>query len=892
MAYKQYASEGNFSSFQLKTPNEVPKIMQETERRVRGLNKVNAFEQKNREIFLRAQQYAQEVEQESREQNFELETENRQQFIDVAKANMKALIKDNEKAGLRQEKNFEALTDFSKGALDAYSAIQEQRKQNRINAAGELAQITGITQDRMAAITRLDAGLTRSEFESLDFIQKLYDENTSDEVKQAYYKIYQNKGSKEYIANKYITQNTANAAIAAWSREELRLKEENPEITTEELIARLKSWGSDYTVSAIKIGDKSLSPDFVAKNYSPIFQSFMRRQEAKYQGQRELEQKDELSRQRQIGYSTVFQSEGVAGLQRLISEARTKDRRQEIAQWIINSAASQSAGSATTEDLQAFLGYAVQGMPGTPEFGRQFPEEAALVQAALRRITNQERADTQAAEAERRQGVEFKIQQKAAELFEDGIATKAEVEILQAIVNNEIGFGYESPVIKEFEKRTRFEKAKEAITEDLTLLRAQGNLTTERVLELGLPDEQQTFWLSQAKAITDFRKGPTSQAFDKQILTALKQPTEIVVSVDGRTNDSVLNMAGYYTRKKNSEFATLIAQGMEPALAGETATATVLKQLNEDLQKQGFIKNGRYTMGDRLNQQRVDAAIKLKTTLLHVKSYRAIKDKNPKTIVPHLDKTNYIGYARSMQQGAEVPQEVKVHAAEMKMTPYEWVNHLAPALGIEKIEPPEELRTWAEYIENVEPEVKNLFTVNPDDIRLQRGRAIAEGRVTTAPVRANFQSNGRELSTYKPQVSSIVFEREISDGGQPGMDIFFEDHQFPAVLPGVVKDSGYQVNENGTGYGYYLVIESVDPATGEPVDVLYGHLPRASQWELGTQIAQGQIIGEQGGTGSVQSYDGTIASIDFLAPAPRGSGSMTPYRNYKKLRESIAQQLR
>jgi len=740
MAYKQYASEGNFSSFQLKTPNEVPKIMQETERRVRGLNKVNAFEQKNREIFLRAQQYAQQVEQTSREQNFKLETENRQQFIDVEKRNMEALIKENETAGLAREKNFQALTDFSKGALDAYTEIQEQRKQNRLAAAGEAAIITGITQDRMASITRLDAGLTRSEFENLDFIQKLYDENTSDEVKQAYWKIYQNKGSKEYIANKYITQNTANAGPAAWQREEYRLKQENPNITNEELSAEFQSWQSDYRVNAIKIGDKSLSPDFIAKNFSPGFLSFVRRQEAKYQGQRETEQKDEIVRQRQIGYSTVFQSEGVAGLQRLISEARTKDRRQEIAQWVINSAGSQSAGSATTEDLQGFLGYPVQGMPGSPEFGRQFPEEAALVQTALRRIKNQERADTQAAEAERRQGVEFKIQQKAAELFEDGIATKAEVEVLQAIVNNEIGFGYESPVIKEFEKRTRFEKAKEAITEDLTLLRAQGNLTTDRVLELGLPAEQQTFWLSQAKAIGDFRKGPTSQAFDKQIMERLKQPVEIVVSIDGKTNDSVLNMAAYYTQKKNAAFADLIAQGMNPVEAGPTATAQVIQKLNEDLKQEGFIKDGRYTMGDRLNVERVNEAEALKRRTSEVLDYSLNRStKKPEDIVAHLNQPSYRNYMLQMAAGNQVPQEVRVHAEKMKMTPYEWVNHIAGALGVDKITPPQELQTWSEYIENVEPEVKNLFTVNPDDKRLQRGRAIAEGTVTTAPVRANFQ---------------------------------------------------------------------------------------------------------------------------------------------------------
>jgi hypothetical protein len=143
------------------------------------------------------------------------------------------------------------------------------------------------------------------------------------------------------------------------------------------------------------------------------------------------------------------------------------------------------------------------------------------------------------------------------------------------------------------------------------------------------------------------------------------------------------------------------------------------------------------------------------------------------------------------------------------------------------------------------------------------------------------------LKSFSAQVSSITM-----DVNQPGMDVFFEDHNFPAVLPGRVKDMGSQYNEDGSGYGNFLVIESQDPQTGEMVDVLYSHLPDAPTQYIGQDINVGELIGKQGGTGSVQSYDGTIASVDFLAPAAAGSTSMTPYRNFKQLRQTIASQLR
>ena len=99
---------------------------------------------------------------------------------------------------------------------------------------------------------------------------------------------------------------------------------------------------------------------------------------------------------------------------------------------------------------------------------------------------------------------------------------------------------------------------------------------------------------------------------------------------------------------------------------------------------------------------------------------------------------------------------------------------------------------------------------------------------------------------------------------------------------------GSKVNFSGKIYESYSY--GIDPETGEAVDVLYGHLPVEPTQSIGQSIELGEIIGKQGGTGSVQSYDGTIASIDFLAPASRGSGSMTPYSNYESLRERIASQ--
>jgi hypothetical protein len=133
---------------------------------------------------------------------------------------------------------------------------------------------------------------------------------------------------------------------------------------------------------------------------------------------------------------------------------------------------------------------------------------------------------------------------------------------------------------------------------------------------------------------------------------------------------------------------------------------------------------------------------------------------------------------------------------------------------------------------------------------------------------------------------SVVFERP-GPGNQPGVDFWFPSKRFPAVLGGVVKDVGRE-----GGYGNYVVVESTDPLTGRKVDVLYAHFADGSvKLRPGQRVAPGAILGRQGGTGNVRSADGTIASVDFLAPAPRGSKSMTPYAGFDRLRRHVAAQL-
>ena len=267
-----------------------------------------------------------------------------------------------------------------------------------------------------------------------------------------------------------------------------------------------------------------------------------------------------------------------------------------------------------------------------------------------------------------------------------------------------------------------------------------------------------------------------------------------------------------------------------------------------------------------------------------------------KSGVPIYSPTTTLDLIGTAADGGSLPATVKRAARAANMTTGEFLLKQADLLGLEG-EVPEGMRKSVRKVAVRERGAEDtLIGAAPRSSSplAYASNAFLNIITGTRPAAAatlppSYNSNlgaPAELKTFSPQVSSITY-----DTNQSGIDVFFENKQFPAVLRGRVKEVGFQGGRD-SGYGNFMVVESRDPRTGAVVDVLYSHLANKPSLKAGQPIDAGQIIGRQGGTGRVRSADGTIASIDFLAPAPAGSKSMTPYRFYDQLRRSIAQQFR
>ena len=258
---------------------------------------------------------------------------------------------------------------------------------------------------------------------------------------------------------------------------------------------------------------------------------------------------------------------------------------------------------------------------------------------------------------------------------------------------------------------------------------------------------------------------------------------------------------------------------------------------------------------------------------------------------PVYNQQSTIEMLQTMRDGGPIPASVRRAAIAAGMTPGEFLLENANRLGLPV--PPDIERRVRQNSNQSQGLTDSFATAAPSGNGPLAIATRAFTNILTPPARAATRQPTYDsrlgaptpLNNFGSQVSSITY-----DTNQSGIDVFFENKQFPAVLPGRVKEVSFQGGDD-SGYGNFIVVESRDPATGGVVDVLYSHLASGSTLRAGQPIEVGQIIGRQGGTGRVRSADGTIASIDFLAPAPAGSKSMTPYSNYDQLRRSIAQQL-
>ena len=880
--FKSFASQGSFGDYQIVVPDESQKILEQKREVVRGREKAEQFRRENSDIYLRAQKLAQGLEQQNREQNFKLETENRQAFKDQLNEEYKLQVQADQQRLSVQQKNLQNISAFSQTALKLGLEVNNKITENQRSANAALVYETGADYKTLVGIQALGDNITKAEFAQLDFIR---DRGNID----GFWNLFQRRKTRGFIDNIATVQNTAHGFGEARGIHMSKWIEENPNSSLDEQALEESAFKANFIANNFTVDGRSISPKLLNSYAFTIIRNY----ETQSMGERDRQRTKEREEIRFAAQSKAF---GVAfGADRnfsaLLNEVTTNPsagKFKDLGRWGLNRSKDMGPAGLSYEELDTLLDTIYEG-PNFKDTGKHStlrsdregrPEVLMLMEARDAR------------------------RKRELENYNLGIK-EDEMDLDIALNSMYEGFTGDGSGLDDDEYKEMEDRAAQLPTYDSKVLKAANQQrdsvrTSSAYLKLAqdsyasgkdVPnvDNIKGLTASDKDAISQLRakqlkeqNTPAYQADIDAIKAKLSQDPRIKSApVTGKENETVLLMQDRYTQmykqtlrrvNSHSEARAIVSQQIDTLLANPAAITKEGKYTEIVAQEKQYAKKG-----ERNLQGYYDA---LEVT------------KNPETrndykaLVDGLGAENFDSAYQNMAAGKGTPTMIKNLASLRRESPFDLMNKMAAATGSYE---PLQLDPQIEQIrQNMKPIASRLFNApyRTNDT-ISRGNAINSGLVSEAPTRFG-PGKAKPLASFAPQVSSIVME---SDTGQPGMDIFFEDKKFPAVLPGVVKEINWQGNSSA-GYGNYVVIESTDPATGEKVDVLYAHLAMPTHLKEGSSVVPGMVIGTQGGTGSVRSADGTIASIDFLAPAPKGSNSMVPYRYYKQLREQIAQQLR
>ena len=349
--YKVMASEGSFGANQRQAPDKAQKIVDAANKKIRGMEKAHNFEMQQRDIYLRAMKFAQSQEEQSRDNNYRLETENRQQHINVVKQdyqNARIASQQMEQASQQRSEKMKGLFDLVPQFAEMYAADVERKDKESRQAASVAAYEHGFTMDTLENVLALNDQLTLSQFQATDYIQSLREENgwSEDRIHALYEYQYKTRGSKAWVDNVALAENSIEQFKYGLSTQLV----ENSALTPEQQIDAVRSYTQDF-IGNISINGRPISAEVMSTIIAPKVRSAETRALNSLQKQRINTRNQELTQEKNKVYSNAFNLNGASGLHELNAINPSKNKRDEIINFIIN---GHRSGAITTDELNDY----------------------------------------------------------------------------------------------------------------------------------------------------------------------------------------------------------------------------------------------------------------------------------------------------------------------------------------------------------------------------------------------------------------------------------------------------------------------------------------------------------------------------------------------------------
>ena len=724
--YRNFASQGSFSDFQLQAPDTTQKILQQAEQKIRGMERAQAQTEKNQEMFLQDRKAARQIQEDIRKVNYDIKSKERELFRQSLDLEFKQEQKKDERAAAAQQQIYKDIAQFSQTAFGLYNEIDKQYKKADSTRKNSIAVKAGLDFKDLQAITKIDDKLTRSQFDQLDFIQQKRKEGSTPEQINALYQVHRSSGSRAWFQTKAVYQNSLSGY--------------------ETFIQQgLENLPDNATYAQIDATIEGLQARYLEQNYAGarpevlesagVFKSIRQynrsiRNGFYQQAARENESRIETEYRQSLTGKFTSPGGGIAAIQNELSQNPSAEKRKLIFDWMIQSSKGNGRFSVKADDIEKFLSNEYKFNGKDTSIREQFNgfDELGKLETRLKQMRGEEADRLARSEQQFEDNLENNMGIRANQLMEDGSLTQAELKEIESMADNAPpGFAAKSKVLKEL--RT--------LTDDVRLSKAQSDQWQAR-LDQGFPPPT-------AEQISNSYMTPTDKARWRQITSTYSgYKSELKAQRDQLS--LALNNHPVYKKTEGNKYNFEIKEqelyrefNRQVALLGydkaDQIRANMVSKLNKEMDSVGtFDEQGRFKhIVEREKSLAKSGESAGRDFLFLIKSIREVPEtrRDYKELISHYGAANYYEDLDKLRAGQRASSKFYYVADALGLLPMELGEAFAKAGG-------------QKPIGTVKPKLPPLtrrFYVNyPSEERHARGQALS-GLTGKLPTRQSFDTS-------------------------------------------------------------------------------------------------------------------------------------------------------
>ena len=694
--YRVMASEGSFGANQRQAPDKAQKILDAANKKIRGMEKAHNFEMQQREIYLRAQKFAQSQEQQSSENNYKLETENRQQHINVVKQDYQNAItasRQMEQAQIQQAEKMKGLFDLVPQFADMYAQGVEKRDQENRQAASVAAYEHGFTMDTLENVLALNDQLTLSQFQATDYIQSLREENgwSEDRINALYEYQYKTRGSKAWVDNVALAENSIGEFKYGLSTQLVQ----NGNLTPDQQIDAVRNYTQDF-IGNISINGRPISAEVMSTIIAPKVRAAETRALNGLQKQRIDTRNQELIQEKNKVYGNAFSLNGAAGLHDLNAINPSKNKRDEIINFIIN---GHRSGAITTDELNDFYDskFEIAATGKVDTLANHFigDDKVAELGAYMQRAEKESNDMYLNKERELLRATRSEVTDRLIAMQQSGQPiTEDMLDELEDFGRGEVGVKFQSEEI-DYAREYMTPKAqiREATYEEGVKLVEAGK-SLQDLREFGLTQSQlnqevngEPSLLQRAQTNEAAMQNPFYKEIKKSISEHIGSHPDIKLTsvINGDTRGLNYEVNYWNQSYRNKFWRTMKINGQDSENAHEIAIGETFKGIDDYLSQTKNTADGlvRWKRDMQAAQNEEVQLVEKNKQLTELR----LSGANKGVLAQELGKELFMDATEAIESSTtEIPAMFRRAAEIYKMTPFEFQQYIAPAFGEDEVE--------------------------------------------------------------------------------------------------------------------------------------------------------------------------------------------------------------